>query len=216
MPELLREAIASCLASAFSSREWACTPMPLGSDADPQSSRGIIAELATRAEILLASVIDEGSAEDRLIGCALGAILDQTLIAAYRLAPYDAEDGDGLLAYFGIVPCRQGTRVVPLPHGAHGPDDAGSRLLSIAPAGRSLARALFAAWLELPAIRRCPRVFVRTREVISSVQRLSRDHGFELCGKFSIDFQGEHQDRIVFRRSSTAATSLMVEKAEVP
>ncbi len=201
MPDGLREEIATSLCAAFNSREWTRTPMPIGDASDPHSARGIVAQLGSNARILLASPA-RGSASpagNPVLGCVLGAILDDDLIAAYRLGPYGARRGDGLLAYIGVPPAFQGERLSP----------AGGDRFERRPANRgtpparrtvSLGSLLFSRWLELSAVKRCPALFVRTRTTIKPILHLLAKHGFDFRGRFELDFQGQRQDRLVFAR----------------
>jgi len=61
---------------------------------------------------------------------------------------------------------------------------------------------LFSGWLAQPVVGACPAVFVRTRKVLQPIIHMATDNGFEYTGGFTIDFHGERQDRIVFRRES--------------
>lgn len=198
-----RNAIATCLATAFSSGVWASSPMPVGDDSERQSAHGIISQFGDNAQVLVASDTDESRP---LLGCVLGGVLDDNLIASYGLAGYGAETGDGLLAYIGVSPSAQGSRVT----------RCGDDVFEILPSrnsqrhehdGHSLAGLLFAQWLRLPAIEPCPHVFVRTRKVIGAVLHLIEKNGFKYSGRFDLDFHGQKQDRLVYRRS-TARNSL--------
>lgn len=198
----LGNAVATCLSSAFSSGIWASSPMRVGHVADRHSARGAIAEFGENAQVLVASDEDAGGL---LLGCVLGGRLDDNLIAAYSLAPYGAQPGDGLLAYIGIVPSAQGSRVV------QRQDDAFEVLRERIGSRRSwdegsLAGLLFTRWLQLSDIAPCPRVFVRTRKAIGPVLHLIEKNGFEYLGRFDLDFNGEQQDRLVFRRPSRRKT----------
>lgn len=171
--------------------------MPVFDDADHHCAHRIISDFGDNAQILVASSDGEG---EPLLGCVLGGILDAELIAAYRLAGFGARAGDGVLAYIAVPPAAQGSRVV------HLSDD----VFEVHPAriggrwrkGSSLAGALFAGWLANPAVAQCPRVFVRTREVIRPVLHLIEKNGFEYRGRFELEFRGERQDRLVFGRSN--------------
>jgi len=175
--------------------------MPIGDASDPHSARGIVAQLGANARILLASSTRGNAplAGQPVLGCVLGAILDDRLIAAYRLGPYGARRGDGLLAYIGVPPAVQGERLSP----------AGGDRFDCRPATRgnpptgetvSLGSLLFSRWLEISAIERCPALFVRTRTTIKPILHLLAKHGFDFRGRFELDFQGQRQDRLVFAR----------------
>ena len=203
---LLGESIATSLAAAFSSREWSRTPMPIGNCTDPHSARGILAQLAGRSQAVLASE-DEPAISlqaQRVVGCVLGGVLDEALIAAYGLQPYGAREGDGLLAYIGVVPAAQGMRLRPHDDGIH--EAARYRVNRMAKTdSTSLASLLFSGWLALPIVRSCPAVFVRTRQVPKPIIHLAAKNGFEFSGCFTVDFHGERQDRMVFRRELRVA-----------
>lgn len=189
------EAIATCLAQAFSAGLWATTPMPVGDRHDRHSARGILAEMGDRAQVLAVSDVDDGSL---VLGCVVGVVLDDGLIASYGLGEFGADAGDGLLAYVGIVPEAQGTRAAALHGGAFEVRRGTSR-------DPSLASLLFERWLALPAIRACPNVFVRTRQSIKPVLYLLDKNGFSYCGAFRLSFRGVRQSRLVFGRNSKAA-----------
>lgn len=195
----LKNSVATCLAAAFGSGLWASSPMPVGDDSERHSAHGIISELGENAQILVASDMDDNQP---LLGCVVGGVLDENLIAAYGLAGHGAKTGDGLLAYIGVPPSAQGCRLTRLR----------DNVFEILPnrnsqrherGGDSLAGLLFAQWLRLPAIERSPHVFVRTRKVIGSVIHLIEKNGFEYSGRLDLDFQGDKQDRLVYRRSAT-------------
>jgi len=109
----LGESIAEVLSAAFSSREWTRAPMPVGDRSDPHSARGILAQWEDAPQVLLASEDTPGvPLEDRrVLGCVVGGVLDAERIDAYRLGPFGAREGDGLLAYIGVAPCAQGLRL---------------------------------------------------------------------------------------------------------
>ncbi|MCB1909628.1 MAG: hypothetical protein KDH15_19885 [Rhodocyclaceae bacterium] len=197
----LRESIARSLAAAFNSREWARSPMPIGDASDPHSARGIVAQLGADASILLASSThgNETLASQPVLGCVLGGVLDEALIAAYRLGPYGARCGDGLLAYIGVPPAFQGERLSPI-GGDRFERRSGTR--NAPPDGEmvGLGSLLFSRWLDLPALRRCPTLFVRTRTTIKPILHLLAKHGFDFRGRFELDFRGERQDRLVYAR----------------
>jgi hypothetical protein len=197
-------AVATCLASAFSSGLWASSPMPIGDSADRQSARGVISEFGKNVRVLAASETD---AAQPLLGCVLGGLLDEALIGAYRLAAYGAQKGDGLLAYIGVLPSAQGSRVIRMRDNAF-------KVLSeqtsqrAEPDSDSLAGLLFSEWLRLYGINACPRVFVRTRKMIRPVLHLIKKNGFEYLGHFELDFYGDIQDRLVFSRNFMAKTQI--------
>ena len=197
-----REPLAHCLAAAFSSGPWAETPMPLGDAADRNSARGILAELGESAQALLATSATDSESSGSVLGCVIGSALDPNLIDHYGLEPYGARPGDALFAFIGVRPQLQGRRLRPLANGLHQVGNLDCRQYSNR-SGTSLASLLFSNWLKLPAIRRCPRIFIRTREVLTPIQALAERNGFQFCGKFYVDFHGHRQDRMVYRRSMT-------------
>lgn len=200
-------AVADCLAAAFGSGVWARTPMPVGGRSDPHSARGVVAELGPRARALVASVDDERPREEaNVLGCVVGGVLDEALISAYGLGPYGARGGDGLLAYIGVRPAAQRVRVLPRADDRFDPAPPADRPW-MKPAGVSLAGLLFSRWLGLPAIERCPRVFVRTRSVLPQIQHLATKNGFEYQGRFELEFQGERQDRMIYTRVNAKPAS---------
>jgi len=195
-----REPVAQCLAAAFSSGPWAETPMPVGSTADRNSARGILAELGVSAQALLATSATDSASPGSVLGCVIGSALDPKLIDHYGLEPYGARPGDALFAFIGVRPQIQGRRLHALPDGLHQIGNLDCRRYADR-SGTSLASLLFSNWLKLPAIRRCPRIFIRTREVLTPIQALAERNGFQYCGKFYVDFHGHRQDRMVYRRS---------------
>lgn len=203
----LGEATARCLATAFSSGEWAATPMPLGDEADPHSGRGIIAQLGKQAQLLVANGVGDDHGRN-VLGCVLGAVLDRTLVDAYGLASYGAQSGDALLAYIGLMPAAQGRRASLLSDNIFELSFRRSGLPSVHE-GQSLASLLFERWLELSAIESCPRVFVRTRKVLAPIIHLAEKNGFRYRGEFELDFQGDRQDRIVFARDNFSISRLV-------
>lgn len=203
----LGEAASKCLATAFSSGEWAPTPMPLGDESDPHSARGIIAQLGKQAQVLVADVVGDDHGRN-VLGCVMGAVLDRTLVDAYGLASYGAQSGDALLAYIGLMPAAQGRRACLLSNNIFELPFRRSGLPSIHE-GHSLAALLFERWLELSAIECCPRVFVRTRKVLAPIIHLAEKNGFRYRGEFELDFQGERQDRIVFARDNSSISRLV-------
>ena len=193
--------IAECLSAAFSSGIWQATPMPIGNKSDPNSALGVIAGLEKHAVVLVASATDasHSSKRRRILGCVVGAVLDAEIIEAYELRSFGARSGDGLLAFIGIVPAVQGSRVF-----TYDIDHFETCIESSNTPERSsfsLARLLFTRWLGLDDLHRCPSVFIRTRRTIMPVQHLIRSNGFEYCGRLSLNFRGVRQQRIVFRRS---------------
>lgn len=201
---LLRDGIVNCLAAAFSSGVWAPTPMPIGDASDPHSAHGILAELGERVQVIVASktTADPIHEYKEVLGCVVGAVLDESLIDAYGLAPYGACIGDGLLAYIGVAPSAQGSRA--LQRRVNEFDlRPGQASAPINQKGDSLASLLFARWLDLSEIEQCPRVFVRTRKVLDPILHLAGKNGFQYLGQFELDFQGERQDRMVFGRSNS-------------
>ncbi|WP_205853419.1 hypothetical protein, partial [Zhengella mangrovi] len=103
---------------------------------------------------------------------------------------------DGLLAFIGIVPDAQGRRF----------SAADGSTLEPACEGVSLARHLFEAWMDAAVSHECPRLYIRTRRRIMSIRYLSEDLGFELCGEFTVEFRGECQTRLVYRRAERRRT----------
>jgi hypothetical protein len=199
----LEDAIVQCLAAAFGSGVWARTPMPTGDSADPHSARGIVAQLRSRARVLLAYADRPIGAvgQNSIIGCVLGCVLDEALIDMYRIDDYDAKPGDALLAYIGVEPASQGYRAF---HLSGNQFALRSRHCNRAKRYRSesLAGVLFARWLALRNVAACPHVFVRTRSVLGPVLHMIEKNGFEYRGQFDLDFHGERQDRMVFARSN--------------
>lgn len=203
-PDELRNAlwenVASTLSASFSSQAWQHTPMPVGDASDPNSAKGIMAELCEEGLHLVASAGGAAPPNSEVLGCVLGGVLSSDLIGSYGLGPYGARQGDGLLAYIAVVPSVQGAR---------GTLRAGNVIEDLSPASPrsrgpassvSLASALFTSWLELPAVASRRALFVRTREVIGPVLHLLEKHGFAYQGRFEVDYRGERQDRLVFQR----------------
>ncbi len=181
-------ALALCLSAAFSSGIWAETPMPVGDASDPDSAMGVLGGLGPAPAVIAAA-----SSSGSVFGAALGAVLTSGIIARYGLGPWQAQPGDGLLAFLGIIPGAQGSRL------RAGPD--GSFDLSREAGGPSLAAVLFRRWLQLPALADCPRLFFRTRRRIGAVRSLGARHGFAECGSFETMFRGRRQTRLVYRRA---------------
>ncbi|WP_238368014.1 hypothetical protein [Mesobacterium pallidum] len=152
------------------------------------SALGIIHGFGAQVGMVAARPLDE----DAVIGSAIGSVLDADIIDRYGLADYGARPGDGLLGFIGIVPHAQGRRYRP----------ADAELLHPDPGGASLARLLFDAWLRQVGDRSCERLFIRTRPRIGQVQHLSESFGFELCGRFEVEFHGERQTRLVYCRDA--------------
>jgi len=202
--EITREVcsgVAACLSAAFSSGVWSETPMPVGDETDPHSAAGIIAGQAECLQLLLARFESEDKHNDdqEILGCVVGTLLREPVLDAYGLREYGARPGDALLAYIGLVPAAQRTRVYvasdsSIKAASHSSDLAGGGCV------HSLASLMFTRWMELPAIRSASCVFIRTRIVIGSIQHLAAKHDFQLCGSFDINFRGQKQDRMVFRR----------------
>jgi hypothetical protein len=192
------DSIVQCLAAAFGSGVWASSPMPVGDETNPHSARGIVASLSRQEKIVVASRAEEEG--ESIIGCVLGGVLDDELIVDYRLAPFGAKEGDGLLAYIGVAPNFQGSRLLASSEGGFA-----TRIKACGTvandSGASLSSLLFKCWLNLPTVTACPSVFVRTRKVLKPIVHLAEKNGFQYEGKFYLDFNGEQQDRIVFRRS---------------
>lgn len=191
----LQDAVATCVSAAFSGGVWTKSPIPLGHEGDRDSAHGIIAGLHEKSLLIM---VASNVSDQLLIGCVLGGILDTDLICAYRLGAYGAGPGDGLLAYIGVLPSAQGTRVTSLFGHTYETltDHRRGRV------GDSLAGQLFARWLDLPAVKDCPRIFIRTRKEIPAVLHLIEKNGFEYCGKFELAFRGGAQQRLVFKRNS--------------
>jgi hypothetical protein len=176
--------------------------MPLGDKTDPHSATGIIAGLAECLQLLLARSESEDENDDQeVLGCIAGTLLREPDLDTYGLREYGAHPGDAFLAYVGLVPAAQRSKVYV----------ASDSLIKAAPHSsdladggcvHSLASLMFTRWMELPAIRSASRVFIRTRTVIGSIQHLAAKHDFQLCGSFDINFRGQKQDRMVFRRQT--------------
>lgn len=186
-------AIAECLSAAFSSGIWQEAPLPLGSSDDPASAVAIVEELVPRSVMVAATPIPGA----RVIGCAIGSVMDEDLIESYRLSGYAAEPGDGLLAFIGIVPEMQGRRY----------RSDGNGTLEAAPGGPSLARHLFESWIKDASGHECERLFIRTRRRIGPVRHLCDAYGFERLGEFEVDFRGQRQRRLVYCRASRRPSS---------
>jgi hypothetical protein len=192
--------VATCLSRAFSSGSWATSPMPIGSHDDSNSALGIVNGLGARPVNLAArAIVADGSSKGAVVGCVLGAILDDEVIARYGLASFSAASGDALLAFIGIVPEAQRIRVSGRGGGTSKVVPPGRRRRSI-----SLARHLFESWLGRTSVQNCPQIFIRTREQIAPVLHLCSDNGFAYCGRFDLHFRGTVQERLVFRRSTAA------------
>ena len=178
--------------------------MAVDDRSDPHSAYRIIAGLGEQTHLLIASTSCKEDTSRQVLGCVLGGILNRLLIDAYGLGPYGAQTGDGLLAYIGLRPVAQGSRawfcrddifdVRQHQMSTQDPEN-----------GESLASLLFSKWLDLAAITSCSQVFIRTRATITPILHLASKYRFEYCGKFLIDFQGEQQERLVFKRSKREA-----------
>lgn len=170
--------------------------MPVGNTSDPHSARGIIAGLGDRiAGIMVRN--DQTIEQNEILGCVVGGVMSGQLVHDYGLAEFGAEEGDALLAYIGVAPVAQGARALPL-----GPNTLAIRDGSEPAPGseQSLASFLFRRWLDLAAVRDCPRTFVRTRSVLRPILHMTEENGFEYRGRFQLDFRGEQQDRMIFAR----------------
>lgn len=83
--------VARCLSKAFSSGLREPSPMPLGTPEDPHSALGIVSGLGPCPVALAAyTAIADTSSAERVIGCVLGAILDDEVVDRYGLAPFAA------------------------------------------------------------------------------------------------------------------------------
>jgi hypothetical protein len=176
--------------------------MPVGDETDPHSAIGILAGMAEHVQLLLALFESEGKHNDdqKIWGCVIGTLLREALLDAYGLREYGARPGDALLAYIGLVPAAQRSRV----YAASVSVEAATNS-SESPEGgcvHSLASPMFARWMELPAIRSAPCVFIRTRKVIGSILHLVAKNNFQPCGSFDMNYRGQKQDRMVFRRQT--------------
>jgi hypothetical protein len=130
-----------------------------------------------------------------MIGCTLGAVLDDPVVQAFGLRSFGAEVGDGLLAYIGIVVEARGLRLRPIGNDRLARVGAGPGADGI-----SLARCLIDRWVSMPELERCPRIFVRTRSEIPAIVHLCESMGFERRGRLVTTFLGEAQERLVYRR----------------
>jgi hypothetical protein len=123
------------------------------------------------------------------------------LLDTYCLREYGARVGDSLLAYIGLAPEIQGSRL-------HRVNDSIFQCATRFPIPtrnvglHSLADLMFSTWLELPAIESAPFTFIRTRLVMSSIRHLANKHGFAFCGSFNLNFRGQRQERLVFKRQN--------------
>lgn len=161
--------------------------MPIGHGSDPDSARGIISRLGENQIVVAAR------GPDAVLGCILGAILTPDLIQHYGLRSWDAKPGDGFLAFIGIATEAQGSRV--------GQRGDGRLVLNRVPGNPSLARCLFERWLKSPELAECPSLFIRTRRRIGAVRHLIGGFGFSEWGRFPVDFRGQQQYRLVYRRA---------------
>jgi hypothetical protein len=177
--------------------------MPVGDETDPHSAIGILAGLAEQVQLLLALFEGEGKHNDdrEIWGCVIGTLLREPLLDAYGLREYGACPGDALLAYIGLVPAAQRSRVYAADISVI---EAGANSSEMPESGcvRSLASLMFTRWMELSAIRSAPRVFIRTRKVIGPIQHLVAKNNFQPCGGFDMNYRGQKQDRMVFRRQT--------------
>lgn len=201
--------IARCLSKAFSSGLWEASPMPLGSPEDPHSALGIVSSLGS-CPLALAAYRSgaDASRPQEAIGCVLGAVLNDEVIARYGLAPFRAISGDALLAFIGIVPEAQQTRI-----NGWGGDGITAVRTPRPQRSISLARHLFESWLGMTGLRDCRQVFIRTREQITPILRLCDENGFSYCGRFKLHFRGTVQERLVFRRTNETAAN---DRGQVP
>jgi len=190
--------IARCLSKAFSSGLWEASPMPLGSPEDPHSALGIVNGLGS-CPLALAAYRSgaDASRSQEAIGCVLGTVLDDEVITRYGLAPFRAISGDALLAFIGIVPEAQKTRV-----NGRGGDETDAVCTPRRQQSISLARHLFESWLSMTGLRDSRQIFIRTREQITPILRLCEQYGFSYCGRFDLRFRGAVQERLVFRRTN--------------
>ena len=193
------DAVARTLSSAFSSRDWQNSPMPVGDASDAHSAVGVMTEL--RDGPLLVATRDAADVEvTQVVGCVLGGVLNESLIDSYRLGNFGARTGDAILAYIGVTPEAQGIRGFPRNNGFLDKIFSSNDTPRKPDESDSLAGAMFSTWLELPEIASCPTVFVRTRETIGSMLHLLSKHGFEHQGRFDLEFHGSLQSRLVYRR----------------
>jgi hypothetical protein len=177
--------------------------MPVGDETDPHSAVGIIAGLAEHVQLLLALFDSEAKHRHgkEIRGCVIGTLLREPLLDAYGLREYGAHPGDALLAYIGLVPAAQRSRVYAASDSVVEAATNSSKL----PEGccvHSLASLMFSRWMELPAVRSAPCVFIRTRKVIGPILHLVAKNNFQPCGSFDMNYRGHKQDRMVFRRHS--------------
>jgi len=195
----IRRSVAQCLSDAFSHGLWSSAPMPLGSPADRHSATGILAMLGARVSAVLASLPARAPGHftrGDVVGCVVGAILNERLIDAFELRDHGAMLGDALLAYIGIAPSAQGLKVWESESGdiARQPNVARQHRY------RALASVLFSRWLELADNRAAPATYMRTRGAIKSIRHLADKHGFQRCGVTHVDFHGEWQERLIYKR----------------
>lgn len=190
--------IATCLSKAFSSGLWTASPMPIGPLEDPDSALGVVNGLGPRPVALAARTRAEGGGHaGELIGCVLGAVLDDEVIARYGLGPFSAAPGDALLAFIGIVPEAQHVRLV-----GRGREECKVVRAAAQRRSISLARHLFESWLGMQNLHHCPQTFIRTREQITPILGLCDGNGFSYCGRFELNLHGAVQERLVFRRTN--------------
>lgn len=190
--------VATCLSKAFSSGLWAASPMPTGPLEDPDSALGVVNGLGPCPIALAARTrAADGEHAGALIGCVLGTVLDEDVIARYGLSPFSAAPGDALLAFIGIVPEAQHVRIIGRSHEECEVVRATAQHRSV-----SLARHLFESWLGMQNLNHCPQTFIRTREQITPILGLCEGNGFSYCGRFELNLHGAVQERLVFRRTN--------------
>jgi len=201
--------IARCLSKAFSSGLWEASPMPLGSPEDPNSALGIVNGLGSCPLALAAYRSGADAPRSReAIGCVLGAVLNDEVIARYGLAPFSAMSGDALLAFIGIVPEAQKTRI-----NGRGGDETAVVRTPRPQRSISLARHMFESWLGMTGLRDCRQIFIRTRKQITPILRLCDENGFSYCGRFDLPYRGTVQERLVFRRTNATPMNGMARPA---
>ncbi len=128
--------------------------------------------------------------------------MDDEVIDRYRLASFHAKSGDGLLAFIGIVPEAQRTRIV-----AGDGESAKVAGASEQQTATSLARHLFASWLAMEHLGECRNIFVRTRRKIAPVLHLCDKFEFSYRGSVELQFRGNVQERLVFCRKGSLPVS---------
>lgn len=195
----LENAVATALSSAFSSRDWQCSPMPIGNASDPHSALGIMSQLGDGLLLIATPDVKAGPVSE-VLGCVLGGVLCEPLIEGYGLGKFGARSGDAILAYIGVAPLAQGTRGILRNDGHPGEVVLDAGYQGGSEMAVSLASVLFSEWLELPGVSSCPTVYVRTRETIGAILHLLERHDFEYQGQFELEFRGTPQARLVYRR----------------